>query len=56
MTDVNDRAGGAEPGDLGRLFLQRAGAGDVDGVAALCEPLAGAATRCTPVAGEQRHE
>jgi hypothetical protein len=28
----------------------------VDGVVALCEPLTGAATRCTPVAGEQRHE
>jgi hypothetical protein len=46
MTDVNDRAGGAEPGDFGRPFLQRACAGDVDGVAALREPLAGAVTRC----------
>jgi thiaminase (transcriptional activator TenA) len=35
MTDVN---GAAVPGDLGRLFPQRAGPGDVDGVAALCEP------------------
>jgi hypothetical protein len=55
MTDDKDRDGASEPGDLGRLFLRRAGAGDVDGVR-LCEPMTGAATDAFPVAGEQRHE
>lgn len=36
----NDREAAAEPEDLGRLFLDRAGAGDVDGVVALYEPSA----------------
>jgi hypothetical protein len=51
MTHVNDRAGGAEPGDLGRLFLQRAGAGDAGGVAALCEPLTGPGGPVHPCGG-----
>jgi len=38
VTDFDDRERAAEPEDLGRLFLERANAGDVDGVAALYEP------------------
>jgi ketosteroid isomerase-like protein len=38
MPGVNDHGAAAEPQDLGRLFLQRASAGDVDGVVALYEP------------------
>jgi ketosteroid isomerase-like protein len=38
MPDVNDRRGAAEPEDLGHLFLDRASAGDVEGVVALYEP------------------
>ena len=38
MPDAGERERPAEPEDLGRLFLQRAGAGDVDGVVALYEP------------------
>ena len=38
MSDLRDRAGAAEPEDLARLFLDRASAGDVDGVVALHEP------------------
>jgi hypothetical protein len=55
MTDVKDRDGAPEPGDLGRLFLRRAGAGDVDG-ARLCEPMTDAAADALPVAREQRHD
>lgn len=40
MPDVNDREAAAEPEDLGRLFLERASAGDVDGVVALYGPSA----------------
>jgi hypothetical protein len=36
--DCRERAG--EPEDLGRMFLERASAGDVDGVVALYEPTA----------------
>jgi uncharacterized protein (TIGR02246 family) len=36
MTDRQDRA--AEPEDLARLFVERANAGDADGLAALYEP------------------
>jgi len=38
VTDFDDRERAAEPEDLGRLFLERANARDVDGVAALYEP------------------
>ncbi len=38
MTDFDDRERAAEPEDLGRLFLERANAGGVDGVTALYEP------------------
>jgi len=38
VTDFDDRERAAEPEDLGRLFLERANAGDADGVAALYEP------------------
>ena len=38
MSNLRDRAGAAEPEDLARLFLDRASAGDVDGVVALYEP------------------
>lgn len=38
VTDFDDRERAAEPEDLGRLFLERANAGDVDSVAALYEP------------------
>jgi len=38
VTDSDDRERAAEPEDLGRLFLERANARDVDGVAALYEP------------------
>jgi len=38
VTDFDDRECAAEPEDLGRLFLERANARDVDGVAALYEP------------------
>lgn len=38
MNDFDDRERAAEPEDLGRLFLERANARDVDGVAALYEP------------------
>ncbi len=37
MADISDGERAAEPEDLGRLFLERAGAGDVDGVVALYE-------------------
>jgi ketosteroid isomerase-like protein len=38
MTDIAGRARAREPEDLGRLFLERAPAGDVEGVVALYEP------------------
>ena len=38
MSDIDDREHAGEPEDLGRLFLERANAGDVDGVVALYEP------------------
>jgi ketosteroid isomerase-like protein len=38
MSEFSDREGAAEPEDLGRLFLERANVGDVDGVVALYEP------------------
>ncbi|MGI8679595.1 MAG: hypothetical protein ACR2LX_13110 [Jatrophihabitans sp.] len=38
MTDFDDRERAAELEYLGRLFLERANVGDVDGVAALYEP------------------
>jgi ketosteroid isomerase-like protein len=40
MPDSSEREKAAEPEDLGRLFLERASAGDVDGVVALYEPAA----------------
>lgn len=38
MTDFDERERAGEPEDLGRLFLERANAGDVDGLVALYEP------------------
>ena len=38
MPDAGNRDRAAAPEDLGRLFLVRANAGDVDGVVALYEP------------------
>jgi ketosteroid isomerase-like protein len=38
MPDTSDYEAAAEPEDLGLLFLERASAGDVDGVVALYEP------------------
>jgi len=38
MSKFSDREGAVEPEDLGRLFLERANMGDVDGVVALYEP------------------
>ena len=38
MDDVATRERAAQPEDLDRLFLQRANAGDVDGLVALYEP------------------
>jgi ketosteroid isomerase-like protein len=38
MADVVSRAQAQEPEDLDRLFLERARAGDVEGVVALYEP------------------
>ncbi|HTP16619.1 MAG TPA: DUF4440 domain-containing protein [Streptosporangiaceae bacterium] len=38
MPDFNDREKAAEPEDLGRLFLERASSGDVQGIVALYEP------------------
>jgi ketosteroid isomerase-like protein len=38
MSNVSGPEAAAEPEDLGRLFLERASAGDVDGVVALYEP------------------
>ncbi len=38
MTDFDGHERAAEPEDLGRLFLERANARDVEGVAALYEP------------------
>jgi ketosteroid isomerase-like protein len=38
MLDTGERERPVEPEDLGRLFLQRAGAGDVEGIVALYEP------------------
>jgi ketosteroid isomerase-like protein len=38
MAGVTGRKAATEPEDLGRLFLERASAGDVDGVVALYEP------------------
>lgn len=38
MSESSDREGAREPEDLGRLFLERANVGDVDGVVALYEP------------------
>jgi len=38
MSEFSDREGAVEPEDLGRLFLERANVGDVDGVVALYEP------------------
>jgi ketosteroid isomerase-like protein len=38
VSDRNDRQRAAEPEDRGRLFLERASAGDVEGVVALYEP------------------
>jgi ketosteroid isomerase-like protein len=48
MPEVNLREVAAEPEDLGRLFLERASAGDVAGVAALYEP---AAVLASPAGG-----
>lgn len=45
MTDFDDRERAAEPEDLGRLFLERANTGDVDGLVALYEPDAVVAVR-----------
>lgn len=39
-SNVSDLKAAAEPEDLGRLFLERGSAGDVDGVIELCEPQA----------------
>jgi ketosteroid isomerase-like protein len=38
MADAVDRTPAREPEELGRLFLERARAGDVEGVVALYEP------------------
>ncbi len=38
MADLEHRERAAEPEDLGRLFLERVNAGDVEGVTALYEP------------------
>lgn len=38
MTTDEDREPAAEPNDLPRLFVERANAGDADGLAALYEP------------------
>lgn len=38
MAELAARTPAAEPEDLGRLFLERASAGDVEGVVALYEP------------------
>lgn len=38
MSDASNREPASEPEDLGRFFLERACAGDVDGVVALYEP------------------
>jgi len=38
MSEFSDREGAVEPEGLGRLFLERANVGDVDGVVALYEP------------------
>lgn len=38
MSNVSGPEPAAEPEDLGRLFLERASAGDLDGVVALYEP------------------
>lgn len=45
VTDFDDRERAAEPEDLGRLFLERANTGDVDGLVALYEPDAVVAVR-----------
>lgn len=44
MTQVSNREPAREPEDLGRLFLERAGSGDVDGIVTLYEPDAVMAT------------
>ena len=46
-----ERDSARQPEDLGRLFLQRASAGDVDGVVALYEPTAVLATPDGPAVG-----
>jgi ketosteroid isomerase-like protein len=38
MSGNGERERAAQPNDLGRLFLERANAGDVDGLVALYEP------------------
>jgi ketosteroid isomerase-like protein len=38
--DADARPAATEPDDLGRYFIERADAGDVDGLVALCEPTA----------------
>ncbi len=38
MDVANERAPAAQPEDLGRFFVERANAGDVDGLVALYEP------------------
>lgn len=38
VTDFDDRERAVEPEDLGRLFLERANARDIEGVVALYEP------------------
>jgi ketosteroid isomerase-like protein len=44
MADAVDRTPAREPEDLARLFLERARAGDVEGIVALYEPGAALAT------------
>jgi ketosteroid isomerase-like protein len=48
VPDPSGQETAARPEDLGRLFLQRASAGDVDGVVALYEP---AAVLASPAGG-----
>ncbi len=48
MSIASDREPALEPEDLGRLFLERANAGDVEGIVALYEPEAVLASRRAP--------
>jgi hypothetical protein len=45
MSGNDERDQAAQPNDLGRLFLEWANAGDVDGLVALYEPDAGLPAR-----------